>query len=83
MVVYFILTGCLVEALVSNKRIDDAVKIVDEWQTRVPLNDYVFGTLIKGFAQAKQPEKALAMYHRAREGGVKMTAQIYNWVINL
>jgi pentatricopeptide repeat protein len=62
--------GCVVDALVSNERLQEAVDLVKEWRGRVPVNCVIGSTLIKGFAIARDAEKALEVFEMMEQEGI-------------
>mmetsp|Transcript_44399 Transcript_44399/g.128480 ORF Transcript_44399/g.128480 Transcript_44399/m.128480 type:complete len:1076 (-) Transcript_44399:33-3260(-) len=74
--------GCMLDALVCNERVDDAVNLFGSWKCRVTPNTVLYSTLIKGFANTHQSERAMAMWRDMRREGVKMNTVVYNAVID-
>ena len=74
--------GCMLDALVCNGRVDDAVALMEEWKARIPPNAVMYSTIIKGFANARQSENAMAMWQKMRASGGKMNTTTYNTVID-
>merc|ERR1719197_2268796 len=58
--------GCMVDALVTNAQPDEALALVQEISTEAAtrdiLNTVVYSTLLKGFAQSRQPEKVQKVF---------------------
>jgi pentatricopeptide repeat protein len=57
-----IVLGCMLNALVSNNGIDDAVKLFRDWSSRIPPNEILYCTLIKGFANSRRPAEAMELW---------------------
>jgi len=62
--------GCVVDALVSNDALDDAVELVKQWKDRVPVNCVIGSTLIKGFAIARDSGRAQEVYEMMQAEGI-------------
>jgi len=75
--------GCMLDALVSNGRVTDAVKLIEEWQKIVGTNVIVYSILIKGFAVEGRAEEAMEMWRRIRSAGVQLNTVIYNTLIDV
>lgn len=61
--------GCMVDALVSNNCLAEAVELVDKWKDRVQMNTIIYSTLIKGYAIAKDAVGALACFETMKSSG--------------
>jgi len=61
--------GCIADALVVNDRLDDALRIVEEWKDRVPPNTIIYSTLIKGHAIRRDAKGALALLDKMSAEG--------------
>lgn len=77
-----IVLGCMLDALVCNSHIDEAVELFTKWKARVPGNTVIWSTLIKGFANTHQAERAMDAWHEMRAEGTKMNTVVYNAVID-
>eukprot|EP00420_Gonyaulax_spinifera_P031130 CAMPEP_0197871124 /NCGR_PEP_ID=MMETSP1439-20131203/1632_1 /TAXON_ID=66791 /ORGANISM="Gonyaulax spinifera, Strain CCMP409" /LENGTH=796 /DNA_ID=CAMNT_0043490053 /DNA_START=148 /DNA_END=2536 /DNA_ORIENTATION=+ len=77
--------GCMVEALVANRRTEEAFELVYEaWgdDKRAHLvNTVTCSTLLKGLA--KNPEKVLEVYDEMRARGVECNTIAYNTILNV
>merc|ERR1719379_450657 len=74
--------GCMLDALVSNGCVDDAVDLFRRWQGRVNTNTVMYSTLIKGFACSKVPEKAMSLWSEMVDMGLKLNTVVYNGLID-
>merc|ERR1719277_2999941 len=76
--------GCMVEALVANRRANDAWEIVQKaWDDDVQrplLNTVIFSTLLKGFAS--NSEKTMQIYEVMRGRGIPCNTITYNTILN-
>lgn len=77
-----IVLGCMLDALVCNDRLEDAENLFHSWKSRVPPNTVMYSTLIKGFANGRQPTRAMEMWHEMRKNGVPMNTVAYNALID-
>merc|ERR1719326_1692416 len=75
--------GCMVDALVCNGLPDEAhqlvLEIAEEPSTKEILNTVVYSTLLKGFAQARQPEK---VYEEMLDAGISCNTVSYNTMVD-
>jgi pentatricopeptide repeat protein len=78
--------GCMVEALVANRCIADAWKLVKEMRreeaTRPLVNTVIYSTILKGFAYAKETGKVMAVYEEMMNGGIQPNNITYNTILN-
>lgn len=78
--------GCMVEALVMNRRCDQAWELVqkisaDESQKSL-LNTVIYSTILKGFAMSKQLDRLMALYDEMRSSGIVCNTITYNTMLN-
>merc|ERR1719426_746643 len=78
--------GCMVDALVTNAQPDEALTLVQEIAEdaakRDILNTVVYSTLLKGFAQSRQPEKVQKVFEEMQETGIACNTVSYNTMID-
>jgi len=78
--------GCMVEALVSNWCTADAWKLVQEIRsdesTRSLVNTVIYSTILKGFAQAKETDKVMALYEEMKANSIHPNNITYNTILN-
>jgi len=77
-----IVLGCMLDALVCNNQIDEAVMLFDEWKVRVPPNMVMCSTIIKGFANTRQGPRAMKMWREMHASGISMNTVLYNVAID-
>lgn len=77
-----IVLGCMLDALVCNKRVDDAVLLFQKWKEIVPPNTVMYSTIIKGFANSRQAARAMAMWQEMRELRLPMNSVVYHSLID-
>jgi pentatricopeptide repeat protein len=76
----------MVDALVCNGLPDEAhslvLEIAADPATKEILNTVVYSTLLKGFAQARQPEKVHGVYEEMLDTGITCNTVSYNTMID-
>lgn len=77
-----IVLGCMLDALVCNERVDDAVKLFKEWKSKVTPNTVMYSTLIKGFASGRRAGQALELWEEMHESNLPMNTVVYNALID-
>lgn len=77
-----IVLGCMLDALVCNDALEEAVKLLNTWKHRVPPNTVMYSTIIKGFATSRQSARAMAMWREMRQMKVPMNTVAYNALID-
>jgi len=78
--------GCMVEALVVNGCTVDAWQLVkqiwsDESSTAL-VNTVIYSTILKGFSNARDVERVMAIYEEMRGLGVQPNTITYNTILN-
>merc|ERR1719183_3271844 len=78
--------GCMVEALVSNRCTADAWTLVQELRseenTRMLVNTVIYSTILKGFANAKETNKVMALYEEMKANDIQPNNITYNTILN-
>jgi pentatricopeptide repeat protein len=78
--------GCMVEALVMNKRTSDAWALVLELrsdQNTAPLlNTVIYSTILKGFANSREIDKVMAIYAEMKVRNIQSNTITYNTILN-
>jgi len=77
-----VVLGCMLDALVCNNHIDDAVALLELWKGKVPLTMVICSTILKGFANTRQAPRAMAMWREVRQSGLPMNTVVYNVTID-
>merc|ERR1719330_2319413 len=77
-----VVLGCMLDALVVNGEVEQAVQLLAQWKERVKPNIIMFSTIIKGFANTQQPGRALEALRELRREGVVANTVVYNAVID-
>merc|ERR1719253_798605 len=78
--------GCMVDALVSNGFPDEAQQLVreileDESSAEI-LNTVIYSTLLKGFAQARQPHRVQEVFEDMKRVGIACNTVSYNTMLD-
>merc|ERR1719274_42018 len=78
--------GCMVDALVSNGLPDEAHELVreirDESEFADILNTVIYSTLLKGFAQSRQPAKVQDVFEEMKAMGIACNTVSYNTMLD-
>mmetsp|Transcript_18961 Transcript_18961/g.35224 ORF Transcript_18961/g.35224 Transcript_18961/m.35224 type:complete len:1021 (-) Transcript_18961:26-3088(-) len=77
-----IVLGCMLDALVNNGNTEEAVNLFKRWQAKVPVSTVMYATLIKGFANSRQPRRAMDMWREMQELRLPMNTVVYNSLID-
>lgn len=76
-----IVFGCMLDALVCNSLVDEAVAIFEDWKARVPPTTVIYSTLAKGFLNTNQSSKAMQIFAEMQSNGIPRSTVLYNMVI--
>eukprot|EP00930_Biecheleria_cincta_P033060 TRINITY_DN22902_c0_g1_i1.p1 TRINITY_DN22902_c0_g1~~TRINITY_DN22902_c0_g1_i1.p1 ORF type:complete len:1031 (-),score=217.83 TRINITY_DN22902_c0_g1_i1:75-3167(-) len=76
-----IVHGCMLDALVCNDRIDEAVGLFESSQSSAA-NVVLCSILLKGFASSHQPHRAEQLWRDMRSKGLKLNLVAYNSIID-
>jgi len=78
--------GCMVEALVMNRRCDQAYELVEsisaDASQKALLNTVIYSTILKGFAMAKRLDRLMVLYEEMRTSGIVCNTITYNTMLN-
>merc|ERR1719321_768081 len=74
--------GCMVDALVCNGFPDEAYTLVRTLPERDLLNTVIYSTLLKGFGQARQPERVQEVWEEMKAEGIASNTVTYNTMID-
>merc|ERR1719420_1941856 len=78
--------GCMVDALVCNSLPDEAFDLVrgirDESEYADILNTVIYSTLLKGFAQARQPGRVQDVFEEMKQMGIACNTVSYNTMLD-
>merc|ERR1719473_863004 len=78
--------GCVIDALVNNGFPDEALSLVREMKEddicKDILNTVIYSTLLKGFAQARQPGRVQDVFEEMKEMGIACNTVSYNTMLD-
>jgi len=74
-----VVTGCMLDALVCNKEIDQAV---DFFRQLEKPNTVICAIVLKGFASSNRPEQAMELWREIRSKGMKINLVAYNSLLD-
>merc|ERR1719506_2807484 len=78
--------GCMIDALVCNGLPDDAFELVreirDESEYADILNTVIYSTLLKGFAQTRQPGRVQEVFDEMKQMGIACNTVSYNTMLD-
>merc|ERR1719482_998745 len=78
--------GCVIDALVNNGFPDEALALVreirDDETCKDILNTVIYSTLLKGFAQARQPGRVQDVFEEMKEMGIACNTVSYNTMLD-
>jgi len=74
--------GCMLDALVCNGCLEDAVTLFDQWKSSVTPNTVMYSTLAKGFATAHYSSRAMDLWHDMRSRGIRVNTVVCNALID-
>lgn len=74
--------GCMLDALVCNGCLEDAVGLFDQWKLRLTPNTVMYSTLAKGFATARQSSRAMDLWHDMCSRGIRVNTVVCNALID-
>lgn len=72
-----VVLGSMTKALVHVGCPEEALASVRKWSSIVQPNQIVYGTLLRGFAEADRPDSLLEVVHEMRRSGVPVTTSMY------
>jgi len=72
--------GCMLDALVVNNRVDDAIALFTD--AKLKPNAVICSILVKGLATMQQPERAMALWRDMVGQGMKMNTVAYNAIVD-
>merc|ERR1719498_1063292 len=74
--------GCMLEALVANSGVVEAVALLRKWQNRVQANTVLYSTLIKGFTNTRNTAGAEELWIELRSKHLPLNTMVYNAIID-
>eukprot|EP00932_Pfiesteria_piscicida_P007894 SRR837773.18120.p1 GENE.SRR837773.18120~~SRR837773.18120.p1 ORF type:complete len:309 (-),score=137.28 SRR837773.18120:535-1323(-) len=77
-----IVLGCMLDALVCNRCVSEAVALFRRWRAKLGTNMIMVSTLVKGFAAEGRADEAMAMWREVQAEGGQLNAVVYNALID-
>merc|ERR1719473_2268858 len=78
--------GCVIDALVNNSLPDEAFELVREIREESEfadiLNTVIYSTLLKGFAQSRQPQRVQDVFEQMKDMGIACNTVSYNTMLD-
>jgi pentatricopeptide repeat protein len=74
--------GYMLEALVSNDCVEEAIKLLNEWKNEVTPNSFLYSTILKGLANSDQSDRAMELYEEMKESGMPLNTFILTTLID-
>jgi len=78
-----IVLGCMIDALVCNNLVEEAVCIFQDWKSKVQSTTVIYSTLAKGFLNTSQPSKAMHLLDEMQSQNIPRSTVLYNMVIGV
>eukprot|EP00929_Paragymnodinium_shiwhaense_P065475 TRINITY_DN32817_c0_g1_i1.p1 TRINITY_DN32817_c0_g1~~TRINITY_DN32817_c0_g1_i1.p1 ORF type:complete len:1033 (-),score=307.54 TRINITY_DN32817_c0_g1_i1:481-3579(-) len=78
-----VVMGCMLDALVCNNCLEDALALLVKMRAMVKPNAVMYSTLLKGLANAKNGARAIELLEDMKKDGVAMTTSVYNSLIDV
>jgi pentatricopeptide repeat protein len=75
--------GYMLDALVNNDHIDEAISLLNKWERTLPPSTYFYGTILKGLANTNQSDRAMEVYANMKETGRKISTFIFTTLIDM
>merc|ERR1719487_2011197 len=77
----------MIDVLISNNRIEEGLDLFEEMKARCPGSrgqsfSVAYASVIRGFAQRKECQRALQCYQEMQEHNVKVSLVVYNTIID-
>merc|ERR1719311_653691 len=74
--------GCMVDALVSNDLVGEAVELVKKWKGKISMNCVIYSTLMKGFTLQRNTDAAFEVLDLMSEEGIKPNLVTLNTLLD-
>lgn len=75
--------SCMLDALVSSGRVDEAMTLFEEWKAQVKPNTVMYATLMKGCAARGKTERARELHREMQAGGIPLNLIAYTTLIDV
>lgn len=77
-----IVLGCMLDALVCNGQVEQAVKLLNTWKGMITPNTVMYSTIIKGFANSRQAPRAMEMFREMCDLKLTFNTVVFNTLID-
>jgi len=74
--------GCMMDALVCNRLVEEAVEVLKQWKQVKPANTIMYSCLIKGFTNQNKMHRTLDLFNEMRADGITPNSVTYNALID-
>jgi pentatricopeptide repeat protein len=74
--------GCMLDALVCNGSVTDALTLFRKWQHQVEPSTVIYSTIIKGFANCRDNKSAAEIWKEFRAKGLPLNSMVFNAIID-
>jgi pentatricopeptide repeat protein len=74
--------GYMLEALVTNDGVEEAINLLSEWKSEVAPNSYLYSTILKGLANANQSDRAMELYEEIKVSGIQLNTFVFTTLID-
>jgi pentatricopeptide repeat protein len=74
--------GYMLDALVSNDCVEEAISLMEAWKTVVIPNTYLYSKILKGLANTNQSERAMQLYEEIKERGLHLNTFVFTTLID-
>lgn len=79
-----IVIGCMLDALVNNRCVNDAIDLLHDVKSRgFQTNAVMYSTIMKGFSAENNTEAAVLLFQEMRDDGLKPTTATFNSIIDV
>jgi pentatricopeptide repeat protein len=74
--------GCMLDAMVTNDHVEDAVALFEKWKTVITPNTVIYCTIIKGFTNTRQSWRAMELFSEMKDTKVQLDTFVFNTLID-
>jgi len=76
-----IAVGCIIDALVEGRAVEEALAVFQEWKGRVKYDTVIYASLIKGFSYLGDADRAVALYRDMKAEKVPVNHIVFTSLI--
>ena len=77
-----VVLGCMLDALVCNNAVEEAVALFRQWKSEVGSNMIVYPMVIKGFGVVRRMDEVMDLWREIRAEGTVTIVVVYNALID-